>query len=343
MSDDATRAGTGCSVLPVGTAASTDALPRPALMVVVDTEEEFNWNAPFDRSNRSVGHMASIERLQQVCERHGVRPTYVIDHPIADDPVGYEPVRRLVEDGRAVLGAHLHPWVTPPFDEPVDGFHSYHGNLAPELEDAKLDALVQRIEESIGQRPRIFKAGRSGLGAHTFEALQRLGFTVDVSPAPPMDYRSDGGPDYSSFDVSPFWCGELLCMPGSGAFVGMLSGLAPATLQRLIDQPVALTLKLGGILSRLGCISRLRLTPEGFSLDEMVSLSRALLHRGQRMLHVSVHSPSVVAGNTPYARSEAECDALLDRLDRYLAIAVGDLGAVGSDPLSVRSQLLATR
>ena len=59
----------------------------PVLLVVIDTEEEFDWNAAFDRSNTGVGHMRHIGRVQDVFDELGARPTYVIDYPVAS-PAG---------------------------------------------------------------------------------------------------------------------------------------------------------------------------------------------------------------------------------------------------------------
>src|SRR4051812_13561746 len=36
---------------------------NPVLVVSIDTEEEFDWNAPFSASNRSVRHAADLPRL----------------------------------------------------------------------------------------------------------------------------------------------------------------------------------------------------------------------------------------------------------------------------------------
>src|SRR5687768_14349661 len=104
---------------------SPAALPaRPTLMVVVDTEEEFDWSAPFSRDATSVTAMRHIDRAQRLCESAGVAPTYVIDYPIARQPLGYEAISAWARDGRCQLGAHLHPWVTPPFEEDVCGRNS---------------------------------------------------------------------------------------------------------------------------------------------------------------------------------------------------------------------------
>ena len=60
---------------------------RPLLFLVVDTEEEFDWNATFSRQAARVTCIREVARLQAVTARYGVKPTYVIDYPIATDPV----------------------------------------------------------------------------------------------------------------------------------------------------------------------------------------------------------------------------------------------------------------
>ncbi len=65
---------------------------RPQLIVVVDTEEEFDWNKDFDRNQISVRHMTNIHRAQDICDDFGVTPVYVIDYPIASQESGYAPL-----------------------------------------------------------------------------------------------------------------------------------------------------------------------------------------------------------------------------------------------------------
>jgi len=50
----------------------------PRLYVVVDSEEEFDWSAPFSRRETRVSNIAAQERAQSVLERHGVRPVYLV-------------------------------------------------------------------------------------------------------------------------------------------------------------------------------------------------------------------------------------------------------------------------
>jgi hypothetical protein len=92
----------------------------PRLLVVVDTEEEFDWSRPHARENTSVTAIAAQGRAQQVFDRHGIVPTYVIDYPVAASPAAVEALRAFADRGRCRIGAHLHPWVNPPVSETVN-------------------------------------------------------------------------------------------------------------------------------------------------------------------------------------------------------------------------------
>jgi hypothetical protein len=313
----------------------------PALVVVVDTEEEFDWSAPFDRASTAVGHMAAIHRVQEVFDSLGVVPSYLVSYAIVSQEAGFRPLEPLVEAGQAVIGAHLNPWATPPYRERVNSVNSYPGNLPRELEGAKLATLCRQIERSLGVRPRVYKAGRYGKGPNTEAILEEQGFEVDISPAPAMDLRADGGPDYTRGSARPFLfgCGRrLLCLPNTGAFVGWLHELGP-DLHPLMEHESVARLRLPAIASRLRLLERLRLTPEGYTLAEMQRLTRALLARGQRTFVLSLHSPSVVPGNTPYVRNNAELVALLQRLRDYLTFFQGELHGRFVTPHVLKAEL----
>lgn len=309
----------------------------PALAVVVDTEEEFDWLAPFDRASVGVGHMRQIGRLQAVCERWGIRPVYVADYPIVTQEAGIEALRPLVREGRAFVGAHLHPWVSPPFEEEVNGRNSFPGNLPAALERAKLAGLCEAIEAAFGTRPAIYKAGRYGLGANSFAILEDLGFTVDVSPSPPFDYRYCEGPDFSRRGLAPEWAGprgSVLSIPGTGALIGRVPS---SSLYQVAASPRLERLHLRGLLAHLGAVERIKLSPEGHSCQEMIRLVRWLFARGQRLFVMSLHSPSVEPGHTPYVRSDDDLNALLNAVDGFFRFFMTELGGVPTDPLAVRA------
>src|SRR5260221_11232522 len=166
MQDRAVKSGVPCCA-----AFALPAQDRPTLSVVMDTEEEFDWSAPFDAAATATENIKCQPLAQEIMDRHGVIPTYVVDYPVADTPSAYSVLRAIADSGRCEIGAHLHPWVNPPHEGLVDEFHSYPGNLPPSLEREKLAQLVARIEQSFGRRPRIYKAGRYGLGPASFPSI----------------------------------------------------------------------------------------------------------------------------------------------------------------------------
>ena len=86
-------------------------------------------------------------------------------------------------------------------------------------------------------------------------------------------------------------------------------------------------------------LERIRLTPEGHTLAEMKRLTRALLARGQRTFVLSLHSPSVVPGHTPYVRTDADVLALLERLREYLSFFRDELRGRFITPHALKAEL----
>jgi hypothetical protein len=195
----------------------------PTLFVIVDTEEEFDWEAPFRRAHTAVTAVRRLNRVQRIFERYGVKPIYVVDFAVASQPDGYLPLRDMAHSGVCDIGAHLHPWVNPPFEEAISGRTTFACNLSADLEYRKTACLVDVIVENFDRRPRVYKAGRYGFGRSSAAMLERLEFDVDVSVNPHMDFTGIEGPSFAAFDASPFFFGtarELLELPCTVGFAG---------------------------------------------------------------------------------------------------------------------------
>ena len=177
----------------------------PELLIVVDTEEEFDWSKPFSRESVATRSIPAQARAHEVFNRFGMVPTYCIDYPVATDPNAVHFLRALREAGKAEIGAHLHPWVNPPHREELSAYNSYQCNLPYALERAKIEALTDAVEQGFGARPTIFKAGRYGFGPNTRRVLADLGYEVDCSFVPHSDFSADGGPDFRGLPDVPHW------------------------------------------------------------------------------------------------------------------------------------------
>jgi hypothetical protein len=99
-------------------------------------------------------------------------------------------------------------------------------------------------------------------------------------------------------------------------------------------------LKMPGILSRIGMVNRVMLSPEGNTLQEMIALTRALIDDGLRLFSLTFHSPSVEPGHTPYVRTQSDLDTFLSTIERYFEFFFGELGGQPSTPERFRREVL---
>jgi hypothetical protein len=195
------------------------------------------------------------------------------------------------------IGAHLHPWVTPPHDETVTVANSFAGNLPEPLERAKLALLTDTLEAVFGRRPTIYRAGRYGVGPNTHRILADLGYRVDASVRARFDYGAEAGPDFTDHPIDPYWLDNgLLALPLTTSLAGPL-GRWPG-LTRVS--------RLRGALARSGLLNRIPLTPEGVPLVEARQAIETELDRGTQIFSLSFHTPSLVPGHTPYVRDAAD-------------------------------------
>ncbi|MGH6743927.1 polysaccharide deacetylase family protein [Novosphingobium sp.] len=277
-------------------------------IVTVDTEEEFDWNAPLDRHGHGTLSVPALRTFQQFCEEFGVVPIYLVDYPVADSPLAPEAIGEAVAAGRAEVGVQLHPWVNPPFDEAVTEFNSYAGNLGFELEREKFARLHGRIVEAFGTAPRIYRAGRYGLGPRTAEILDEFGIAIDTSVRARFDYSASGGPNYRTHPLQPYWTDNarrLLELPLTTVYWGPLRQLGNTIYPALWRMP-----QLRGALARAGLLERIPLTPEGITAEEALRGVDVAIDAGLPVLVFSFHSPSLVPGYTPYVRDAQDLDAL---------------------------------
>lgn len=323
--------------------ADTSWFPQPLLCVILDTEEEFDWGGPFSRLHVSVDSIPCISRGQEIFRRYGLQPAYLIDYPVASDARAADLLGPWLEAGECLVGAQLHPWVTPPFEEVVCPYNSYPCNLELDLERRKLGALTAQIQRRFGTSPLIYKAGRYGLGIGRESMLVELGYQVDTSVMPYRDFAGlGGGPNFFGYPDGPFWTSperRLFYLPVDQSLVGPLRSVGQGGLGEFIFGRLSSRLHLPGILARFRLLERIMLTPEGVSLAELCRLVDCRLRAGQRIFALSLHSPSFMPGGTPYVRDTSELEDLIRKINEFLAYFFGRLNGRCTNPIMLRQIL----
>ena len=239
-------------------------------------------------------------------------------------------MREVGHPGRGEIGAHLHPWNTPPLTEAFVPRNSMTSNLPAALQLAKIRRLTGALEEAFEFSPRAFRAGRYGLGRDTVGALLCSGYHVDSSVSPFINLEGmDAGPNFVGAPLNVYRLGEggdvrrpdpngeLIEVPLSYGFSrGPFSVWDPT--RRLLERAPFRWLRLAGLAARTGVLKRIALCPELASVGDMLTLSRRLLEHGVRHLHVSWHSPTLKPGLSPFAATAADVTRLYTSIEAYV-------------------------
>jgi len=295
--------------------------------VSLDTEED-NWRPA--RAGVTVENIRELPRISKCLERLGVRTTYFTTYQVAIQPWAAEILGEIRERGAAEIGAHLHPWNTPPLEEALLPHNSMLKNLPAPLQLAKLRELTMALTGAFGTAPTVFRAGRFGLGTEAVSALSTCGYQVDCSVTPFMSWEAfDDGPTFVGAPVGAYRVGvqrDVAEPQAGGPLVEIpvtcgytrFSSAGWCTLHRILYTRRSRPSLVTGLASRLGLAKLALLSPEMTSVRDMLAVSRGALAGGVRHLQLMFHSPSLRPGLTPWNSTAAQVDRLYRSIGDYL-------------------------
>jgi len=302
---------------------------QPLIFVLsVDTEEEFVWGKEFPQTNCRIENIKRIPKFQSFCERLQIRPTYLIDYPISNDPKSAELFRDIAQSNRGEIGAHLHPWCTPPLTQQNGEVESHVINLPNELVEQKLTTLTENIKKNIGIAPTTFRTGRWGINSSTLQALLAAGYQVDSSIYPYYSnnyfscidsYHLPYWPDLTQPD-KPGHQRDIFELPITAGF-NRPNFPVWGKIHRFLSSSIFGTFRPIGFAWKTGALKKLYLSPELTTTPDMVSLVNAALKSGSPIIHMFIHSSTLLPGANEYTQSESDVNKLymsIEHLVKYL-------------------------
>lgn len=287
--------------------------------ISIDVEEEGLFSGEYPRTPLGVSNVAQLERLEFIPREFGIPLTLLVTYQVARDPGAREILKYWRDRYGTEIGAHLHPWNTPPFvdlgePEPV---RSEKMPLAVIRE--KLQNLVSAIKEGMGVTPRSFRMGRFDWGPKIRSLLPDMGIQVDSSMVPCT--QKVGGPDYFLAPADPF----RLAVPGA---TGPSLWEAPLTTVPVLPGAASWVYRFSSCFAGARG-ERLRtwfpyvlaagIHPVWFPLPSMRLAVRLHRRRGGRVLNMFLHSTELVAGGTPQFPTEAAVARLLRKMRLFFS------------------------
>ncbi len=315
------------------------------LLVGIDTESDNQWSAAA-RANPTFANIWALPDLQERFRRHGVRPTYFITYLVATDSRAAAVLRELRQAGDCEIGAHHHAWETPPCSPDAVQRHPYTSSLPIEQFEAQLAHLTDAIGAGVGHPPVSYRSGRFGFAAPHVVGLERRGYRVESSVAPLFNETHKGGPDFVEAPLRPYFLAyDSAVRPGTSNVleVPVSAGLnrrLPARL-RYAYARAPRPYFTRRALRALRVVRLMWLRPSYSSLDDMMALARRIARRGDGVLNLIFHSSEAIVGGSPYNRTDEELRRFIDRLDRFLTFATGELGAMPATFAEFRARYCA--
>jgi hypothetical protein len=258
-------------------------------------------------------HHGIAQRLHPLFRRFGAKPTYLLSPEVFRDG---RCIEELIELRSCELGTHLHGELAEPGAYEPDTTNAVQREYTPEVERAKLSWMTEAFSGAFARTARSFRAGRFGIGPHTVPILEDLGYAVESSVTPHVDWsRVSGGLSFLGASSQPYHPD-----PHNPSRSGTSS---------LLEVPVTIRRRRFGRLPLLGrWIEPRWLRPTKSDGDELIAIARAEIDDARRsrprapvVLNAMLHNVEVIAGASPYASTEAQAQSIVDRLATLLEFA----------------------
>ena len=291
-------------------------MSRAYLCVSIDTECD---KGPAWRSRRPMTfegvHVGIVQRLQPLFASYAAKPTYLVSPEVIRDSQSAEELKAI--GASCELGAHLHGEYAEPGAWEPEVTRDFQRDYEGDVEKRKLTYLTDQFIRAFEHQPVSFRAGRFGIGRRTIGILEELGYGVESSVTPNVDWSDQGSPglSFAGAPTQPYHPDrDDPGRPGESS---------------LLEIPITIRRRLLNSLPGIGKKLEPRwLRPTWTSGDALVRLAEDEIGEARRttpgrpvVINAMLHNTEVIPNASPYADGEGDARAILDRLRVLLAYA----------------------
>jgi len=302
-------------------------------LITIDVEGDNVWTKPKQVETENAAYMP---RFQALCEKYGLRPTYLTNHEMAMSPVYREFAQDVAARNVGEIGMHLHAWDSPPF-EPLSADDSQHQPYLIDYPEStirkKVRVRTDILESMVGRKMLSHRAGRWAFNAPYARALVDCGYVADCSVTPHISWRGtpgapsgSGGSDYSRAPESPYFI-DLADVARAGNSTRLA---VPMTIVAGKSPIVKLARSMSKGLGKRArtAVNRLLppiqwLRPNGKNLDSMLEIIRAKRAAGATHIEFMLHSSELMPGGSPTFKTTDAIERLYSDMEQVFAATSG--------------------
>ncbi|MBN2019736.1 MAG: hypothetical protein JW749_05870 [Sedimentisphaerales bacterium] len=281
--------------------------------VTIDTEPDcdVHWRRSQPLTFESVT-FGIPKILRPIWDRFRIVPVYFVTPEVMDNDLCCRTLKDEIKRG-AEIGAHLHS----EYIEPKRKYQVIAGTASDEfpcyaydtgVESEKIKNLTALIEKNLGIRPVSYRAARYGADLDTIKILEKLGFKVDSSLTPEINWQGRGGPDHTKSPRQPYFISQ--------------TDLYSAGNSPILEVPITISGKRIPFLTGKWMYYRwLRPTHmTGFEMKGLIAEFAG--NYAEPVLNMMFHSMEVLPGKTPFVRTKFGQKMYLGRLESVLKYMV---------------------
>lgn len=294
-------------------------MAKPAFLITIDTEGDNLWQ---NHNSITTENARFLPRFQALCEKYNFKPVYLTNYEMAIDPFYVEFARDVIARGTGEVGMHLHAWNSPPAAPLTDDDWRYKPYLieySDEQMKEKVEFMTHLLEDTFQTKMLSHRAGRWAFDERYAKLLLQLGYQVDCSVTPKVNWQTakgapqgHGGTDYRHFPHQAYFIDENdISKPGHSS---------------LLEVPMSIQYKHSALINTFKQgYDRLRgkvrspsvnwLRPTGGNVDTMKRVVKQTLEQGNDYVEYMLHSSEYMPGGSPTFKTGADIEALYDDLE----------------------------
>ena len=288
-------------------------------IITVDTEADNQWKA----KDLKLDNIDYLPRFQSLCEKYEFKPTYLLSYEVvASNKIAS--LKKWQDNGLAEIGAHLHPWSTPPYeDNNNQKIHTYPHELENQLLFDKLKNLTDLISQKFEQAPISFRAGRWGFADNVAKNLKLLDYKIDCSITPKIDWSKtlgdpdkNGGPDFRFSPVVPHDLDGLLEVPMTILFTGVCKKENSFCSKIFLKLPDGLIKK---VVNKIFFRQKWLRAFHNSNNKDWELIYNSARKNNLPVLEFMIHSSELMVGGSPYSKTEEQLERVYKQIENMFS------------------------
>lgn len=298
-------------------------MSTPAFIITIDTEGDNLWQ---NHRQIKTENARFLPRFQALCEKYVFKPVWLTNYEMAVDPDYIAFAKDVIARGQGEVGMHLHAWNSPPeFDLTGDDWRwqPYLIEYPDEILREKVVYMTMLLEETFGTKMLSHRAGRWAFDSRYARLLVELGYKVDCSVTPRVNWRNakgspagTGGTNYQHFPTRSYFMDlDAIHQPGDSP---------------LLEVPMSIQYKHSALMNTFKQgYDRLRgkyrspsvnwLRPARGNAAQMIDVAQKTLAEGNDYVEFMLHSSEFMPGGSPTFKDEADIERLYQDLETLFA------------------------